>query len=52
MGICVSDLKNIRTVIAIAGGTSKAAAIQAFLRYKSQAVLITDEAAARKLIEF
>ncbi len=51
MGICVSDLKNIRTVIAIAGGTSKAAAIQAFLRYKSQAVLITDEAAARKLIE-
>ena len=51
VGLTIKDLKNIRTVIAIAGGTNKAPAIQAFLKYHSPTVLITDEGAARKLLE-
>lgn len=50
VGLSVMDLKNIRTVIAIAGGASKAPAIQAFLRYHRPTVLITDEGAARRLL--
>ncbi len=51
VGLTIADLKNIRIVIAIAGGANKAPAIQAFLRYHSPTVLITDEGAARKLLE-
>lgn len=51
VGLSAKDLNNIRTVIAIAGGASKAPAIQAFLRYHHPTVLITDEGAARRLLE-
>jgi central glycolytic genes regulator len=51
VGLSIKDLKNIRTIIAIAGGASKAPAIQAFLRYHHPTVLITDEGAARRLLE-
>ncbi|HHY70499.1 MAG TPA: sugar-binding transcriptional regulator [Thermoanaerobacterales bacterium] len=51
VGLTIKDLKNIRIVIAIAGGTNKAPAIQAFLKYHNPTVFITDEGAARKLLE-
>jgi len=51
VGLSVTDLKNIRIVIAIAGGANKAPAIQAFLKYHSPTVFITDEGAARKLLK-
>jgi central glycolytic genes regulator len=51
VGLTITDLKNIRIVIAIAGGANKAPAIQAFLKYHSPTVFITDEGAARKLLE-
>jgi central glycolytic genes regulator len=51
VGLTISDLKNIRIVIAIAGGANKAPAIQAFLKYHNPTVFITDEGAARKLLE-
>jgi len=51
IGLSVTDLKNIRIVIAIAGGSNKAPAMRAFLKYHSPTVLITDEGAARKLLK-
>ncbi|MDI3481194.1 MAG: central glycolytic s regulator [Tepidanaerobacteraceae bacterium] len=51
VGLSIRDLKNMRTVIAIAGGASKAPAIQAFLRYHRPTVLITDEGAAKRLLD-
>ncbi|NLZ54678.1 MAG: sugar-binding transcriptional regulator [Thermoanaerobacteraceae bacterium] len=51
VGLSVTDLKNIRIVIAIAGGANKAPAIQAFLKYHSPTVFITDEGAARELLK-
>lgn len=51
VGLSNTDLKNIRIVITIAGGANKASAIQAFLKYHSPTVLITDEGAARKLLK-
>lgn len=51
VGFSIKDLENIRTVVAIAGGESKAPAIQAFLKYHSPTFLVTDEGAARKLLE-
>ncbi|HHW03692.1 MAG TPA: sugar-binding transcriptional regulator [Thermoanaerobacterales bacterium] len=51
VGLSIKDMTNIRTVIAIAGGASKAPAIQAFLKYHRPTVLITDEGAARRLLE-
>jgi central glycolytic genes regulator len=50
-GLSIKDLNSIRTVIAIAGGKSKAPAIQAFLKFFTPAVFITDEGAARGLLE-
>ncbi|ADL08584.1 sugar-binding transcriptional regulator [Thermosediminibacter oceani] len=50
-GLSVKDLKNIRKVIAIAGGSGKAPAIRAFLKYHRPTILITDEGAAKKLLE-
>lgn len=51
VGLSVTDLKNIRIVIAIAGGANKAPAIRAFLKYHSPTVFITDEGAARRLLK-
>ncbi|MGI6485951.1 MAG: sugar-binding transcriptional regulator [Thermoanaerobacterales bacterium] len=51
IGLSAKALGKIRTVIAVAGGANKAPAIQAFLRYHQPSVLITDEGAARRLLE-
>lgn len=50
-GLNIKDLDNIRDIIAIAGGAEKAPAIQAFLKYRRPSALITDEGAARRLLE-
>ncbi|MDN5332032.1 MAG: central glycolytic s regulator [Tepidanaerobacteraceae bacterium] len=50
-GLSINDLKNVRKVISVAGGAKKAPAIRAFLKYHCPTALITDEGAARKLIE-
>ncbi len=51
VGIRLKGLKNISKVIAVAGGEEKAQAIMAVVRSNYQNILITDEAAARKLKE-
>lgn len=50
-GLTIKDLDNIRNIIAIAGGSEKAPAIQAFLKYRKPWALITDEGAALRLLE-
>lgn len=52
IGIQFEDLKNTNTVLTIAGGTSKAKAIAAFIKSIAiKPILITDEAAAIKLLK-
>ncbi|SDC62351.1 central glycolytic genes regulator [Pelagirhabdus alkalitolerans] len=51
VGIQLEDLSTIKTVIAVAGGKSKAKAIDSYLRQGKSNVLITDEAAAKALIK-
>lgn len=52
MGLQLEDLKNIGTVIAVAGGTSKAKAIRAYMNQAPPStILITDEGAATKLLQ-
>ena len=49
-GLMLQDLENIGTIIGIAGGKSKAAAILSVLRASRQDILITDEAAAHEML--
>lgn len=49
-GLMLQDLQHIGTIIGIAGGRSKAAAILSVIRASRQDILITDEAAAREII--
>lgn len=52
IGIQFEDLKNTSTVLTIAGGSSKAKAIAAFIKsIPNKPVLVTDEAAATKLLK-
>ncbi|KAA0548726.1 hypothetical protein FZW96_06580 [Bacillus sp. BGMRC 2118] len=51
IGIQLDDLKNAKCVIAVAGGASKAKAIQAFLKNGQDTILITDEGAAKQLVK-
>ncbi|MFD1739397.1 sugar-binding transcriptional regulator [Bacillus salitolerans] len=51
IGIQLDDLMNPMNVIAVAGGSSKAKAIQAFVKQGHDTVLITDEAVATELIK-
>lgn len=51
VGLTLSDLIHIETVIAIAGGANKAPAIQAFLKYHQPTVFVTDEGAAKQLLQ-
>ena len=51
IGIHLEDLDKIETVITVAGGTSKARAIASFLKQKKSHVLITDEAAAKEIVQ-
>jgi central glycolytic genes regulator len=51
MGIQLDDLQKIKDVIAVAGGRSKAKAIQAYMKQAHSSILITDEGAAMELIQ-
>ena len=50
IGLSLEDVKNIGTVIAVAGGEKKAEAIKSVISPKYQDVLITDEETARRII--
>jgi len=51
IGLELSDLDDIPCVVAVAGGSNKARAIEAVLTNRGRGVLITDEGAARAIIE-
>jgi central glycolytic genes regulator len=51
VGLRLEDIDGIDTVIAVAGGKSKAEAIVSVLHYGREDILVTDEAAASKIIE-
>ncbi len=51
IGLEMSDLGNIETVVAVAGGRKKADAIKAVLSHGQLDVLITDEGAAREIMK-
>ncbi len=50
IGIECEDIDHIDTIVAVAGGSNKAAAIEAVLSSGNEHVLITDEGAAQKII--
>jgi central glycolytic genes regulator len=50
IGLELEDIHNIETIIAVAGGSNKAEAIEAVLRWGFDHILITDEGAAQKII--
>jgi central glycolytic genes regulator len=49
IGIQLDDLNHNKYVIAVAGGSTKAKAIKAFLNQARNSILITDEGAAKEL---
>ncbi|GAE92781.1 central glycolytic genes regulator [Gracilibacillus boraciitolerans JCM 21714] len=51
VGLQLEELERARYIIAVAGGTSKAKAIQSYFRQGKSNVLITDEAAAKELLK-
>ncbi|MFC4618610.1 sugar-binding transcriptional regulator [Camelliibacillus cellulosilyticus] len=51
MGLSLQELFDGRTVIAVAGGESKGAAIEAYFKKGPKSILITDEGAAMKILE-
>ncbi|MFC4404907.1 sugar-binding transcriptional regulator [Gracilibacillus xinjiangensis] len=51
VGIQIEELKQAQYVIAVAGGKSKAKAIQSYFKQGKSNVLITDEAAAKELLK-
>lgn len=50
VGIQLEDVRHVPCVIAVAGGTSKAKAIRAYIKQAHQCILITDEGAAKQLV--
>lgn len=50
MGIQLDNLRHIDNIIAVSGGTSKAAAIAAYMKQGINTVLVTDEGAAKALL--
>lgn len=50
VGIQLDDIEEVPDVIAVAGGASKAKAINAYMKQALDSVLITDEGAANELI--
>lgn len=50
IGLEQTDLSNIKTIIAVAGGLDKVEAIRAVLQNGCQHILVTDEAAARGIL--
>lgn len=51
LGLRLEDIKRADNVVAIAGGKSKASAIQAVLRFGQEDILVTDEAAAEEIVK-
>lgn len=51
VGLRMEDIERSQVVIAVAGGASKAEAIAAIMQFGHEDVLITDEAAAGKILE-
>lgn len=51
VGITLQSFKDIKSTIGIAGGSKKAQAIMSISKIKKDLVLITDEAAAHKILE-
>jgi central glycolytic genes regulator len=51
IGLQLNDVKKMDHVISVAGGSSKAKAIKAYLKQANDGLLITDEGAARELIK-
>ena len=52
IGININDAKKINTHIAVAAGKNKVESILATMMNNSNAVLVTDEAAGRKIVDF
>lgn len=50
IGIQLEDLVSTKSVVTVAGGTSKAKAIASFMKQRKSDVLITDEAAANEIV--
>jgi central glycolytic genes regulator len=50
IGLQLEDLQNIPAIIAVAGGASKAEAIEAYMKTGPSQVLVTDEGAAEALL--
>jgi central glycolytic genes regulator len=50
VGVSLDDFSKVRHLIAVTGGSSKAEAIEAVRLKNDNAVLITDEGAARKIV--
>lgn len=50
IGIQLEDLVSTKSVVTVAGGTSKAKAIVSFMKQRKTDVLITDEAAANEIV--
>ncbi|TGW14379.1 hypothetical protein EIL50_05845, partial [bacterium NHP-B] len=50
VGIQLEDLDSIPNIIAVAGGSSNADAIEAYFKKPRNTVLITDEGAAKQLL--
>ncbi|HET7578697.1 MAG TPA: sugar-binding domain-containing protein [Bacillales bacterium] len=50
IGLQLEDLQTRKAVLAVAGGSSKAEAIDAFFKKSHESVLITDEGAAMELV--
>ncbi|RAV09066.1 sugar-binding transcriptional regulator [Paenibacillus contaminans] len=51
VGLRLEDIQRTETVIAVAGGQSKGESIAAVLRFGHENVLVTDEAAARGILQ-
>ncbi|MGD6817190.1 sugar-binding transcriptional regulator [Metabacillus sp. 84] len=50
VGIQLDDLVHLKHVIAVAGGSSKAKAIHAYMKQSLDSILVTDEGAAKELL--
>ncbi|WLR50507.1 sugar-binding domain-containing protein [Bacillus tianshenii] len=50
VGLQLEDLQSVQSVIATAGGASKASAIMAYMKQNTSTILITDEGAAQAIV--
>lgn len=51
IGLQLEDIINTKAVVAVAGGASKAPAILAYMKQKTSTTLVTDEGAAKALLQ-